>query len=130
MGESIDSRVVAFRNALPCQGESPYPDIATIVKLGIDGNLDGLWKEIVQFADKDPAYGYIENVAAHYGWGRERLATVLAAAFLIRSEDWRRDMAAMGLKSLILYHFKLKGEQKNENIETDVRNHGTKRGPS
>jgi hypothetical protein len=95
MAESTDTKVINFRNSRPNRGESPYPDIATIVKLGINGDLDGLWKEISQFADKDPAYGYIENTAAHYGWGRERLATVLAAALLVRSEDWRGDMAEM-----------------------------------
>jgi hypothetical protein len=63
-----------------------------IVNMAVDGNLDDLWKEIAKHADKDPAYTYIENIAAHHGWGREKFATVLAAALLVRSEDWRKGM--------------------------------------
>ena len=64
-------------------------DIETIVKLALDNNMDGVWKELYKFIHYDPTFGYVEHIAAREGWGREKLATVLAAALLVRSEDWR-----------------------------------------
>lgn len=67
-------------------------DMEAIVKMALENNLDGIWQEIFKFVNYDPTLGYVENVAASCGWGREKLATVLAAVLLVRSEDWRQTM--------------------------------------
>lgn len=50
----------------------------------LSNNLEGLWEEIFKSINDDVLARNVEDIAAAEGWGRERLATVLAAILLTR----------------------------------------------
>lgn len=59
----------------------------TVMGYARTNNLSGLWEEIFKSVDTDILAKIVQDIAASEGWGRERLATALAAVLLTRVEQ-------------------------------------------
>src|SRR5208282_6045347 len=83
MGEQVDKVVAMLMSERLANTISP--------------SLEDLWKVIQTMTDQSPMARQVENLACSLGYGRERLATTLAAVLLAQTLDQQEEILRLSM---------------------------------
>jgi len=76
--------------------ESIEKSITEIIEQANDGQQSKIWETIFRMMNDDVIARAVEDRAAREGWGREKLATVLAAVLMGQSKQQREEILRLG----------------------------------
>ena len=71
--------------------------IAEVIEQANDGQQHKVWKTIFQMMNDDVLAKAVEDRAAVECWGREKLATVLAAVLMIQGKQQREEILRLSM---------------------------------